>query len=85
MIGSIVKPIADDCGTILGEIQRATKTKRGEGGGRTGNVITAREVNTSTSLEVSERVDAVLLNAGHGAKGVSIRCPGGRKKGGRGI
>ena len=80
-----MKPIADDCGTILGEIQRAIKTKRGESGGRTGNVITAREVNASTSLEVSERVDAVLLNAGHGAKGVLIRRLGGRKKGGRGV
>ena len=80
-----MEPIADDCGTMFGEILRATKAKRGEGGGRTGNVVATREVNTSTSLEVSERVDAVLLNAGHGAKGVSIRCPGGRKKGGRGI
>ena len=75
-----MEPIADDCGTMFGEILRATKAKRGEGGGRTGNVVATREVNTSTSLEVSERVDVVLLNAGHNAIEVLIRLSWGKKE-----
>ena len=40
----------------------------GEGSGRTGTVVTTREVKGSTSLDVDESVFVSRLNTGHGAK-----------------